>query len=172
MSFTIDLSFSRLLEVKFPFDSVFDMLADRPKSISHFPNVETLVDLGGNCYRWEISMMEVFKFAGRPVFACKYTDNRAKGYIKWTPIKGQGNVLLSGQWTIKALDENHTRLKLFTRGQMIVPVPSLLKLLITPIVVKALNGLVDGYIGNLGKTLCRDTKYRHTVVSEAFSCQV
>jgi hypothetical protein len=129
------------------------MLADRPKSISHFPNVEILVDLGGNCYRWEIRKIEMFKFAVQPVFACKYTDNRAKGHIKWTPIKEQGNVLLSGQWTLKALDENHTRLKLFTRGQMIVPVPGLLKLFITPIVVRALNGLVDGYVENLGKDL-------------------
>ena len=45
MAFSVDVEFKKGFEVKCPFDRVFDLLADVPKSVSHFPNVDQLVDL-------------------------------------------------------------------------------------------------------------------------------
>jgi hypothetical protein len=158
MSFTVNVDFQRRFEVECPYDRVFDVLADVPESLSHFPKLDTLVDLADNCYRWEMAKIGIDRFYIQTVYACKYTDNREKGWVKWTPIKGQGNGLVQGKWTIKALDDTHTRIGLSTNGELTVGLPSLTKIILGPVVVREFNGLVDKYIANLTKTFERNVQ--------------
>jgi len=152
MSFTVDVDITRRFEVSCPFNRVFDVLADVPESVSHFPNVEELVDLGDNAYRWEMEKIGIDRFSIQTIYACKYSNDREKGWVKWTPVKGVGNGLLKGKWTVKALDEGRTRIDLATSGELGVPLPGLVKMLVAPFVVREFNGMVDQYVKNLTKT--------------------
>jgi carbon monoxide dehydrogenase subunit G len=162
MAFTVEVDFVRRFEVDCPYDRAFDVLSDVPESASHFPNVDALVDLGDNAFRWEMKKIGIDRFYIQTVYACKYTDNREKGWVKWTPVKGEGNGLLKGKWTIKSLDADRTRIDLATGGELTVPLPGLVKLLVAPFVVAEFNKMVDKYIHNLTTALETKPKRKAT----------
>ncbi len=153
MAFTASVDFKKRFEVNCPFDRAFDLLANVPESVSHFPNVEQLVDLGDNAYRWEMRKIGVDRFSIQTIYGCKYVDDREKGTIKWIPVKGEGNGTVKGKWTLKALDAQKTRIDMATTGDLEIPLPSLVKFLVAPVVVHEFDRLVDKYIENLSKTL-------------------
>jgi len=155
MAFTVSVDFQKKFDVKCPYDRVFDVLSNVPESVSHFPKVDTLVDLGGNRYRWEMEKVGIDRFFVQTIYACKYTSNREKGWVKWTPIRGEGNGLVEGKWTITALDETRTRIELSTSGELTVGLPSLSKIILGPIVTREFNGMVDTYVANLVKTFTK-----------------
>ncbi len=153
MAFIASVDLKKRLEVNCPFDRAFDLLANVPESVSHFPNVEQLVDLGGNAFRWEMCKIGVDRFSIQTIYGCKYVDDREKGTIKWTPVKGEGNGTVKGKWTLKALDAKSTRIDLATTGELEIPLPGLVKFLVAPVVTHEFERLVDRYVENLSKTL-------------------
>lgn len=158
MSFEVEVEFKKDFEVRCPYDRVFDLLSDVPKSVSHFPNMDQLVDLGDNSYRWEMRKIGVDRFYVQTVYGCKYAGDREKGEVKWTPVKGVGNGLVKGKWTIKAVDEETTKIKLRNSGVLEVPLPSLVKFIVAPLVAREFDRLVDLYIANLRKTFEKPAK--------------
>ncbi len=153
MAFIVSVDINREFRVTCPMDRVFDLLADVPESVSHFPKVDQLVDLGDGKYRWEMKPVGPPKYNIQTVYACKYTNNREKGWVKWTPVKKEGNSLVKGKWALKDLGDDGTGIKLSTSGEMEIPLPRLIKMAVAPIVAHEFEGLVDKYIANLTKTL-------------------
>lgn len=150
VSVHIDLGYE--FEVKAKFDEVFALLSDVPKSVSHFPKVEKLTDLGDGVYRWEMQKVGTAQVNIQTVYACKYTSDKAKGTVKWTPVKGVGNALVGGSWKIADHKGKSTKLVLQTAGTVDVPVPGLMKMVVEPIVASEFEKLVEKYIANLVKT--------------------
>ena len=54
MAFSVPIELGYEFSVKSPFEDVFAVLSDVPKSVSHFPKVDRLVDEGKGVYRWEM----------------------------------------------------------------------------------------------------------------------
>lgn len=148
MAFTVKVDVGYEFEVKAPFDEVFDLLADVPLSVSHFPKVASLVDLGDNAFRWEMEKVGTDAFHIQTVYASKYVPNKAKGEITWTPVKGVGNAQVSGIWNITDKG-NPTLVVLETGGDMDIPLPGLMKMVVGPVVKSEFDGLVRKYIENL-----------------------
>ncbi|MHA7853635.1 SRPBCC family protein [Marinobacter shengliensis] len=149
MAITVSIELNRELEIPAGYDDVFDLLADVPRSVSHFPKVDKLVDLGGNAYRWEMEKVGVDKHAIQTVYACSYHPDKDAGKITWEPVKGEGNAEVSGSWTITANGDNATKVRFQTSAKLTVPLPSLLKLAISPVIKHEFNSLVDTYMNNL-----------------------
>ncbi|WLQ11901.1 SRPBCC family protein [Hahella aquimaris] len=150
MSVNITIEISRTFETSASYDRVFDLLADVPASVSHFPKVEQLVDLGDNAYRWEMKKIGVDKHAIQTIYACQYSADKERGSITWAPIKGEGNSEVQGSWTV--VDKGgRVEVRFQTKGSLTLPLPSLLKLAISPVVKHEFNSLVDVYIDNLQK---------------------
>lgn len=152
MAFSVDFEIERTREVACPYERVFDVLSDVPVSVGHFPKMDRLEDEGGGVYRWEMQKIGVDKYHIQTIYACKYTSDRAKGWVKWTPVKGTGNAQVKGKWTIKALDDAATRFTLSTTGELELPLPRLIKMLIAPVVRAEFTGMVDQYMDNLCET--------------------
>jgi lipid A ethanolaminephosphotransferase len=75
---------------------------------------------------------------------------RAKGTVVWTPVKGEGNALVGGSW--KIVDQKKsTGLELKINGKVEVPLPGLMKMVVTPVVSSEFEKLVEKYIANLIK---------------------
>jgi carbon monoxide dehydrogenase subunit G len=149
VSVRIDLGYE--FEVKAKFDAVFALLSDVPKSVSYFPKVEKLTDLGDGVYRWEMQKVGTSQVNIQTIYASKYASDPAKGSVKWTPVKGVGNAQVGGSWKITDNKGKSTKLVLKIDGAVDVPVPGLMKMVVEPIVASEFEGLVDKYIANLIK---------------------
>jgi len=148
MAITVSIDLAYELEVKARAAEVFDVLSDVPTSASHFPKLEKLVDLGGNTYRWEMAKIGVASIHLQTIYASKYVADRAKGSVVWTPVAGEGNALVSGSWKLKD-NKKSTHLTLEIQGELSLPLPALVKKVVTPVVEAEFEKMVEQYIDNL-----------------------
>jgi carbon monoxide dehydrogenase subunit G len=145
---TIDLGYE--FDVKASAKDVFAVLSDVPVSASHFPKVHQLVDLGDGVYRWEMEKVGTAQVNIQTIYASKYVSNKAKGTVVWTPVKGEGNALVSGSWKITD-NKKSTNIVLKIDAEVVVPLPGLMKMIVAPVVESEFEKLVDKYIANLTK---------------------
>ncbi|MBK9444023.1 MAG: SRPBCC family protein [Comamonadaceae bacterium] len=145
---SIDLGYE--FAVKANYQTVFDTLSDVPASASHFPKVDRLVDLGGGVYRWEMAKIGLAQVNLQTVYASKYVSNQAKGSVVWTPVSGEGNALVSGSWKIVDKKKS-THLELRIQGELTLPLPGLMKMMVAPVVEGEFEKMVEQYIDNLTK---------------------
>ena len=152
MAIAVPINISRRFMVKASVAEAFKLLADVPESVSHFPKVHHLEDLGEGRYRWEMERVGTDKIGIQVIYACKYIPNPGNSTVIWTPVAGVGNGQMSGRWSIRQT-EGVTEIELQTAGEISLPIPKLMAALAKPIVASEFAGLVDTYIKNLTHTL-------------------
>ena len=150
MAVTVKVELGYEFAVKASAKDVFDVLSDVPTSASFYPKVDKLVDLGGGAYRWEMEKIGLAQVNLQTVYASKYVSNKAKGTVVWTPVKGEGNALVSGSWKITD-NKKSTQLVLTIEGDLTIPLPGLMKMMIAPVVEAEFEKLTEQYIANLTK---------------------
>ena len=154
MAVSVDIDLGYEFAVKAAFKDVFDVLSDVPASVSFFPKVDRLVDLGAGVYRWEMAKVGTAQVNIQTIYASKYVSTKAKngasGTVVWTPVKGEGNALVGGHWKV-ADKKTSTAIELKIQGTVDVPVPGLMKMVVAPVVKGEFEKLVEKYIDNLIK---------------------
>ena len=154
MAITVKIDLGYEFDVKAKAAEVFEVLSDVPTSASHFPKVEQLSDLGDGVYQWEMQKVGTAQVNIQTVYACKYVSKwdaaKGQGTVKWTPVKGVGNALVSGSWDISD-QKKHTAIALAIQGDIEVPLPGLMKMVVVPVVEGEFEKLVEKYIANLIK---------------------
>ncbi len=150
MAVTVHIDLGYEFEVKARAAEVFEVLSDVPTSVSHFPKVDKLTDLGEGVYKWEMAKVGTAQVNIQTVYASKYVSNRAKGSVVWTPVAGVGNALVGGSWKIKD-NKKSTGIELKIEGDITLPLPGLMKMVVAPVVEGEFEKLVDKYIVNLIK---------------------
>ncbi len=150
MAITVPFDLKYEFTVKARPAEVFAVLSDVPASASHFPKVAQLVDLGGGAYRWEMEKVGTEKINIQTVYASKYVSDKKKGTVVWTPVKGEGNALISGNWAITDKKKS-TQLVLKISGELNVPLPGLMKMVVAPVILGENERLIEKYVANLTK---------------------
>jgi carbon monoxide dehydrogenase subunit G len=150
MSITVQIDLGYEFDVKAKAAEVFEVLSDVPESVSHFPKVDKLTDLGGGVYQWEMEKVGTAQVNIQTVYASKYVSDQARGTVKWTPVKGIGNAQVGGSWKIVD-NKKSTGLTLAIQGEIEVPLPGLMKMVVAPVVEGEFEKLVEKYIANLIK---------------------
>lgn len=150
MSITVNIELGYEFDVKASADEVFTVLADVPTSASFYPKVDKLIDLGGGAYRWEMEKIGLAQVNLQTVYAAKYVGNKAKGTVVWTPVMGDGNALVSGNWKITD-HKNSTNVVLTIAAELTIPLPALMKMVVAPVVEAEFEKLTEQYIDNLTK---------------------
>lgn len=150
MAITVKIDLGYEFDVKAPVAEVFAVLCDVPESVSHFPKVEKLTDLGGGVYQWEMEKVGTAQVNIQTIYASKYVSDKAKGTVKWTPVKGIGNAQVGGNWKIVD-NKKSTNVTLAIQGEIEVPLPGLMKMVVAPVVEGEFEKLVEKYIDNLIK---------------------
>ena len=148
MAIIVPFDLSYEFEVKASAAEVFAVLADVPASASHFPKVDKLVDLGGNSYRWELQKVGTAQVHIQTIYAATYVADRKKHTVSWTPVKGVGNAQIGGSWALTAR-KHSTHVVLHVNGEITVPLPGLMKMLVVPVVTGENTKLIETYIANL-----------------------
>ena len=149
MAITVAIELNREIELAASSDEVFALLSDIPRSATHYPKVDKLVDLGGGVYRWEMGKIGIDKYSIETVYACRYTADKAAGTITWEPVSGEGSGAVRGSWVLTPVSDQLTRARFQNTAGLIVPLPEMLKLVISPVVKHEFNSLVDTYMNNL-----------------------
>ena len=150
MAVTVHIDLGYEFDVKAKASEVFEVLSDVPESVSHFPKVEQLTDMGDGVYKWEMEKVGTAQVNIQTVYASKYVSNKAKGTIVWTPVRGIGNALVGGHWKIKD-NKKSTGIELKIAGEITLPLPGLMKMIVEPVVESEFEKLVDKYIASLIK---------------------
>lgn len=145
---SIDLGYE--FQVKAHAVQVYDLLSDVPRSASHFPKVHRLVEIGPGTYRWEMEKIGLGQITVQTVYAAHYVASRPKGTVAWTPVSGEGNALMSGHWTIRD-KRTSTLLTLHIQGELTLPLPGLMKMVVTPLAEAEFEKMVEQYIANLSR---------------------
>lgn len=152
MPLTIPMHLAYEFDVKASAPEAFALLADVPRSASHYPKLAHLVDLGKGAYRWEMEPVGSGPVQIQTIYASRYVGNKKKGTVTWTPVAGEGNARVSGSWTITQHPQ-FTRLQLDIQGEIDLPLPGLMKAIAAPIVESEFEGLTERYIDNIIATL-------------------
>lgn len=150
MAITVPISMGYELEVKAKAAEVFDVLSDVPTSVAFFPKVDKLTDMGDGVYKWEMEKVGTAQVNIQTVYASKYTSNKAKGTVTWKPVAGVGNALVGGGWKITD-NRKSTHIELKIDGEISVPLPGLMKMVVAPVVEGEFEKLVEKYLANLAK---------------------
>ena len=150
MAVTVNIDLGYEFEVKAKYDDVFALLCDVPASVAHFPKVEKLTDMGDNVYKWEMEKVGTKEVGIQTIYASKYNSDKAKGTVVWTPVKGEGNAQIGGSWAITDKKKS-THVVLKIKGELTVPLPGLMKMVVAPVVTSENEKLVEKYIDNLIK---------------------
>jgi carbon monoxide dehydrogenase subunit G len=150
MAINVDIDLAYEFEVKAKAADVFALLSDVPTSVSHFPKVDQLTDMGGGVYKWEMEKVGTAQVNIQTVYASKYVSNKTKGTVVWTPVKGIGNAKVGGNWKITD-NKKSTGISLAIQGVVEVPLPGLMKMIVGPVVQGEFEKLVEKYIDNLIK---------------------
>ncbi len=153
MAFTVSVNLDRSIEVACGVAAAFALVSDVPKSVSHLPKIERLTDLGDGGYRLETQKIGIDRYFIQTVYASRYVNDPRKKTVTWTSIRGEGNATMGGRWEVTALPSGRTRLRLVNEGEMELPLPALVKPLVTPFVKREYDALIDQYLANLTRTL-------------------
>jgi carbon monoxide dehydrogenase subunit G len=148
MAVTVNIDLGYQFEVRAKASEVFEVLSDVPASVAHFPQVQQLTDLGDGVYKCEMEKVGTAQVNLQNVYASKYKSDKVKGTVVWTPVKGVGNALVGGHWKITD-NKGSTGLELKIDGEVTVPLPGLMKMVVAPVVEGEFEKLVDKYIANL-----------------------
>ncbi|MEQ1440183.1 SRPBCC family protein [Fontimonas sp. SYSU GA230001] len=147
----ISVRVAREFSVQAAPETVFAILADVPRSVSHFPRVRQLIDLGGNAYRWEMEPIGTAGISHQVVYACRYVPDPSSRTVEWTPLKGVGNGVIEGRWQLDGSGRG-TRIRFHTEGLLDVPVPRLLKSVAEPFVQAEFARSIEIYHDQLSQT--------------------
>jgi carbon monoxide dehydrogenase subunit G len=151
MAISVGIELGYEFDVKAKADEVFAVLSDVPESVSHFPKVEKLTDMGDGVYKWEMEKVGTKQVNIQTVYASKYVTDKAKGTVKWTPVKNVGNAQVGGSWKITDNKGKSTKCVLKIEGTVDVALPALMKVVVEPVVAGEFEKLVEKYIDNLVK---------------------
>lgn len=159
MHSTIPLALSRDFSVAASAADTHALLADVPRSASHFPGVARLVPLGDNAFRWEMRRIGVGDLSLQTVYACRYRDDATALRIWWEPLASARagadiNAQVSGHWQLRA-GRSGTCVHLSLDTRFTLPVPHLLAHAAGHVLALELGRQVDTYVANLTRTLGR-----------------
>lgn len=152
MAFKVNIDVDQSFTVSADVATTFALLADVPTSAKHFPKVDQLLDQGDGVYRWEMGKVGIGDHAIQTIYASRYVVDEESGSIVWTPVKGEGNALVSGSWTVKDKGGS-TSVRLTSSAELELPLPKLLKMAVAPVVKHEFLSMVDTYLENIQEAL-------------------
>lgn len=150
MALKMTIDFSKEMDFGADFDTCFALFSSVPETARHFPRVESLTEIGDGRYRWEMKKVGLSKYNVQVIYACKYENDPKAGVIRWTPVDGVGNGRNTGE--ARLTDKGgRTHVSFSTSLELELPIPSLAKALVKPLVVKEFNKTADEFEQNLLK---------------------
>lgn len=133
-------------------DAVYALLADVPRSVAHFPDLESIA-LEKGLYFWRMKKLGVGPVQFQVTYGAKYTFDPATRAVSWESAPGAGNTQVTGRWVIEP--GGQTRFTLDTAFCFEAPFPGFLRGTAESLMAKENDRLIAAYLENLKRTLDR-----------------
>lgn len=132
-------------------DAVFALLADVPRSVAHFPEVESIAESGGAWF-WRLRELGAGPLRFQAVYANRYHVQAAERRVWWEHVPGVGNARIEGRWVLTPEGEG-TRIAMDASYRLATPFPRVTRAAVEAVVAREQARLVDGYLENLVRSL-------------------
>lgn len=142
---------TRSIDAHAPFEHVYALLADVPRSVLHFPDTESVRPLG-EAWEWRLRKLGAGPLSLQVHYAARYHVDAAERLVRWDAVPGVGNAQVEGRWHLDARGA-HTRLTMDSRFVLTTPFPRPTRAAVEAIARREIERLVDGYLANLRTTL-------------------
>lgn len=149
MAIAVDIHRTRREVIPAGYDRMLVLLDDLPATLAHFPALDNLVAVAPDHYHWHLAPIGPAAYRMPVDFATRFTVERARGRLRFEPVKGVGSASVGGRIDLLPEGSDATALEMTIAGTVKVAVPWLLKTLAAPIVAREFNALVDGFVANL-----------------------
>ncbi len=146
----VDLRYT--LRVGWDADQALALVADVPKSASHFPGLERLDELGDGVYRWNMKTFQVSKFRHQVCYAAKYVSEPSARTVVWTTVGSDNNTVANGQWRVVP-EGSGARLDFENRLTVMLPVPRLAARVVKNLVPKMTDRETRIYLERIAATM-------------------
>lgn len=128
-------------------DAVYALLADVPRSVAHFPDVES-VGPDGDVWIWVLRRQGAGPIQFQVHYGARYRFDPATRLVAWDAVPGVGNTRVDGRWAIAP-----GSFTLDARFTLTTPFPRPLRGAVEAIVNHQTGRLIGGYLDNLSITL-------------------
>ncbi len=128
-------------------DTCYHFLSDIPQTATCFPNVEDLIDLGNNCFQWDLEPQGPPPYSVQTIYACRYEFNKP-GSIQWTPLTDIGNAFFSGSWSLTP-QSNRCKANFLLNGEMDFLIPEFAEIMAKPLIRSLFNSLLNDFLDAL-----------------------
>lgn len=132
-------------------DAVYTLLADVPRSIAHFPDVESVAPQG-ETWVWRLRRLGAGPIVFQVHYASRYHVDPAARTVTWDAVPDVGNTRVAGRWLI-APRASGARFTMEARFTVATPFPRLMRPAVEGIVAREIDRLVGEYLANLATTL-------------------
>ena len=126
MALKLSLELNETIDLPCDFDTAFDFFMDVNATGKCFSKVEEIKNLGDDKYHYIMTREGVGKYSVQVEYAAKYSFDRDKGVVEWTPVKGVGNGVCSGK-SIVTDKGGAAQVKFSTTMNLELPLPGLAK---------------------------------------------
>lgn len=148
----VEVAHAAQFEVNAPLAAVFDVLADVPRTVGHFPSLDQLIQTGPDVFRWELEPIGVLNLKYQVVYACRYINDPDQRGLCWEPIEDVGNGCISGRWKLRECEAG-TLLDFATTGTLEAPIPKAVRVAAAPVVARQFSSQVQEFLNRLTATL-------------------
>jgi len=148
----VEVNIRRTLKVSWPPDRAFELVADVPRSASHFPGLEKLEDLGDGVYRWHLSSFKVGKIKFPVSYSARYVSNPDNSTVTWSTQAGSKNTRADGEWQVHP-DGEGTRLEFRNRLVVVLPVPRLMMRMANKVARDMTEKQIGAYLGRISRAM-------------------
>lgn len=132
-------------------DAAYALLADVPRSIAHFPDVESIVP-HGDTWVWRLRRLGAGPIQFQVHYASRYHIDAAARTVAWDAVPDIGNTRVSGRWVLTQ-GARGVRIAMEARFAVATPFPRPLRPAVEAIVAREIDRLVGTYLQNLATTL-------------------
>lgn len=134
-----------------PVERVYAVLADVPRSIAHFPDVVSVVEVDG-AWHWHLRELGAGPIRHQVRYANRYFCDAAALRVWWEPVAGFGNASVRGRWVLTP-GRDGTELRMDAEFQTTAPFPALLRSAVERVVAHENDRLTGLYLQNLVVTI-------------------
>lgn len=147
----LNATVSRSISCRATPDEVYKLLADVPRSVAHFPEIDELIPQNG-VWIWKLKKLGAGPLIYQVHYGARYAFDPGSRTVRWDAVPGIGNTQVSGKWTIEAAGSG-SRFTMDSTYVVQTPFPRLMKSAAEAIMHRENDRIIGTYLENLVTTL-------------------
>lgn len=152
MAFTVETHCSGLFISPHSIPQTLQFITNFRSSVAdHFEGLQSFAEEGTNTYRWKF---EPLHYGGQELqitFLTRF-EVSSDHEVKIIPVRGSDKTSLSGRWFLEPCSQGtQVQFEATLTGEL--PLPSLMRGIVTPLAQREVKKLFDRYIQNVSKAI-------------------